>query len=286
MKDLLKRIEAEIAQITDVQQRQAARERLTQLWEKYSGDDRVVTMAEVVATDKLASTGLRTYATGFSGLDELLVAFRDTELITIAGPTKNGKTTLAMSITANLLRAGHVPCWFSYEMTPLEFAEKMGDAPLPQIYTPRILHTNSTAWVEEKIIEAIAKYDAQVFFLDHLHYVCDLTGKTNENTSVRIGRAMRELKRLAVDWNICLVLLAHTVKIKPTEEPTVASLRDSSFIAQESNTVLYVRREGEETSYSNKSEVFVIANRRNGNNGSTGLIYDHDSKMLMQEYAV
>jgi len=285
MKDLLKKIEAELAQISDIEEREAPRQRIRSLWERYSGDDRIVTMDEVVQTEKLTATALRAYSTGLKGLDELVVEFRDSELITIAGPTKNGKTTLAMSITANLLRAGHVPCWFSYEMTPLEFAEKMPGDFLPRIYTPRKLHTNSTKWVEEKLVEAIAKHDAQVFFLDHLHYICDLTGKSQENTSVRIGRTMRELKRMAVGWGVCIVLLAHTTKIRATEEPTVATLRDSSFIAQESNTVIYVRRQGEETNYTSKTDVFVIANRRNGNNGSTTLIYDPAARELMQEYA-
>lgn len=193
-------------------------------------------------------------------------------------------TTLAMTITANLLQAKVVPCWFSYEMTPSGFARKMPDETLPLIYTPKKLQTNSTEWIEERIIEAIAKYDASVFFLDHLNYVCDLDGQSSENTSVRIGRTMRKLKRIATEWNVCLVLMAHTIKIKPTEEPTIASLRDSSFIAAESDTVIYVRRVGEETNYSNETEIFVIANRWSGENGGTKLIYDRKARCLMQKY--
>lgn len=283
MKELLKNIEAEIAQIEDIQKRNSARSRIKDLWERYSGEDKIVKMSEVVEADKLRSVGLKQYSTGYATLDELLVGFRDTELITIAGPTKNGKTTLAMSITANLI-GEQVPCWFSYEMTPTEFGEKMSGETLPLIYTPKKLVTNDTKWLEERIVEAIAKYDANIFFIDHLHYVCDISGKSNENTSVRIGRTMRELKRMAVEWNVCIVLLAHTTKIKPNEEPTVASLRDSSFIAQESNTVMYVRRVGDEASYGDETEVFVIANRRNGNNGSIDLVYDREQRKLVQSY--
>lgn len=284
MKELLEKIEREIAQIADLQEREAARARVKELWHKYSGDDRVVTMQEVVEMDRLMSSGLKKYRSGFAGLNKLIVEFRDTELITIAGPTKNGKTTFAMSLTTNFLQDGYVPCWFSYEMTPLEFAEKMGTSELPLIYTPRTLHTNSTQWVENKIVEAIAKYNAQIFFIDHLNYVCDLSGKNGENTSVRVGRTMRELKRIAVKWNVCIFIMAHTTKIKATEEPTVSSLRDSSFIAQESNTVLYVRRVGEETNYGSKTELFVIANRRNGNNGVVELEYNPETRRLEQFY--
>lgn len=286
MQSFLRKIEQEISQIRDIEERHKQRARIKQLWERYSGPDEIVSMQEVVDLDKQNSAALRSYKTGYEAIDDLIVSLRDSEVITIAGPTKNGKTTLAMSITANLLRDNHVPCWFSYEMTPSEFAEKMPDGLLPHIYTPKKLETNSTKWVEERIIEANAKKDASVFFIDHLHYVCDITGKSNENTSVRVGRTMRELKQIAVRCNVCIVLLAHTTKIKPTEDPTVASLRDSSFIAQESNTVLYVRRVGTETNYTNQTEVFVIANRRNGNNGSTNLIYDPQERLLMQEYAI
>jgi len=292
MKELLEKIQAELAQITDIQKRTEARERVRSLMAKYAGEDRIVTMQEVVDASSLENGALKIYKTGIKGLDQLLSSedmddggIRDSELITIAGPTKNGKTTLAMTITSNLIEQGHKPCWFSYEMTPHGFARKMPGGTLPLIYTPMKLKTNSTKWIEEKIVEAIAKYDAGIFFIDHLNYVCDISGKSNENTSVRIGSTMRELKQIAKDWGICLVLMAHTTKIKPTEEPTVASLRDSSFIAAESDTVLYVRRVGEETNYGNQTELFVIANRWSGTNGSTDLEYRHDLKKLEQKYA-
>lgn len=286
MEELLKKIEGELSQLNDVKKRQEQRRRVELLWQKYRGEDRIVSMDEVVDADRQNTGQLRVYSSGLEGLDSMIKEFRDSELITIAGPTKNGKTTLAMTLTANMLRAGHIPCWFSYEMTPLEFEEAMPGDFLPRIYTPRKMQTNNTKWIEEKIVEAIAKYDAQVFFIDHLHYVCDLTGKGNENTSIRIGATMQKLKRMAIEWGVCIFLLAHTTKIKPTEEPTVANLRDSSLIAAESNTVLYVRRQGEETEHSKKTDLFVIAVRRHGGrNGGTTLEYDYKARELKQEYA-
>lgn len=286
MKDFLEKIYKELASIEDTKKRNQQRRKVEIMLERYSGEDRIVSMEEVVGEDKkLSPEGLREYSTGLDGLDKFIIGFRDSEVITIVGPTKNGKTTLAMTITANMIRAGHVPCWFSYEMTPLEFEEHMPGNYLPVIYTPRQLVRNNMKWVEERIVEAIAKYNSQIFFIDHLHYLCDLTGGGGENISIRIGRAMQDLKQIAKKWNICIVLLAHTVKIKATEDPTVASIRDSSLIAAESNTVLYVRRQGEEASYTNKTDVFVIAVRRkNTENGKTTLIYDHEAGELTQEY--
>jgi replicative DNA helicase len=276
IQELLTNIEKEIASIKDVQKREQERQKIKNLWARYRGDDEVTTMDEVVKADKERSQGLRNYGCG-PGLGEMLVNFRDTELVTISGPTKNGKTTFAMYLTKRFIEQEAKPCWFSYEMTPEEFSEKMGDSPLPLIYTPRSLKTNSVEWLENKIVEAIAKYDANIFFIDHLHFVCDISGKPNENLSSRIGRAMRELKTMAVKWNVCIFLVAHTTKIRATEDPTVASLRDSSFIAQESNTVLYVRRMGTEQEYTNETEVFVIANRRTGQNGSAKFKYDYEN---------
>lgn len=275
IKKLLQEAKEELASIKDVQERNKQREKIMALWERYSGDDEVVTMEEIVKAAKLRNQGLRSYSTGYFGLDMLLKEFRDTELITISGPTKNGKTTLAMSLTKRLLEQEQKPCWFSYEMTEEEFEEKMGSDFMPIIFSPKQLKANDTQWVENKIVEAISKYDANIFFIDHLHYVCDISGRPNENLSSRVGRTMRELKRMAVKWNVCIFLIAHTTKIRATEEPTVSSLRDSSFIGQESNTVMYVRRVGEETDYTDEVDVFVIANRRNGQNGKVELRYEN-----------
>lgn len=273
-----------IAKLSDEKKKQYEKIKLQQKWMTYKGEDEIVTMAEIVEHDKEFSATLEEYSSGYGSLDALLKNFRTTELITISGPTKNGKTTLAMSLTSNFLRDKHIPCWFSYEMTPAEFAEKMPAGELPLIYAPRSLKTNNTEWIENKIVEANVKFGATIFFIDHLHFVCDLSGKQNENTSVRIGRAMRELKMMARNWNVCIFLIAHTTKIPANQAPTVSALRDSSFIGQESNTVIYVQRQGPETSYTNNLKVHVLANRRNGQNGELDLAYSVEERYLHEIY--
>lgn len=280
IEEMIQEIEAELATITDLQKREEERQRIKSLLMRYAGKDKIVTMKDVVEADRGIASTLREYPSGYKGLDAMIRSFRDTELVVISGPTKNGKTTLAMSLTKNFLSQNVVPCWFSYEMTPMEFAEKIGEDSLPIIYTPQSLVTNKTEWLERKIVEAIAKHDANVFFIDHLHYVCDISGKGNENTSVRIGRTLREIKQMAVKWNVCIFLIAHTTKIKQGEEPSVSSLRDSSFVAQEANTVIYVQRQGTETSHTNMLNVSVIANRRTGENGTLELEYDPQALYL------
>ena len=84
---------------------------------------------------------------------------------------------------------------------------------------------------------------------------------------------MRELKKMALRWNVCIVLIAHTTKISFEKEPELTDIRDSSFISQEADTVLMIWRvmEKETKEYSNQARLAILANRRNGRVGKITL---------------
>ena len=57
-------------------------------------------------------------------------------------------------------------------------------------------------WIEEKIIEGIAKYNTKVIFIDQLDFIVAF-GK--ENRADMIGKVMRDLKGLAKKWNVVIL---------------------------------------------------------------------------------
>lgn len=83
-----------------------------------------------------------------------------------------------------------------------------------------------------------------------------------KNTSLQIGQVIRTLKRIAISLNQVIFLMAHTNnRVTPDGEMSYFQIRDSSFISQESDSVLMIRR-----SLKNKIESFVSVefHRRTG----------------------
>jgi len=242
--------------------------------QSYSGKDEIITSEQ--AWKNLEEERKKPTPKFFSklpGLDKMLDGFREGDLVVISAPTKMGKTTLAQTFTHNLAEAEIPSLWFSYELTQKEFLEKFGE-PMPFFTLPKHLEGNSLDWLEQKIMEAIAKYGIKVCFIDHLHFLLDMSFISNRgNVSLLIGSIMRRLKQIALKWNICIVLIAHTTKISFEKQPDLADIRDSSFISQEADSVMMIWRmiEKETKTYGNKATLALLANRRNGQVGKLKL---------------
>jgi replicative DNA helicase len=171
-------------------------------------------------------------------LDRYCDGFRDGELIVISGPTKNGKTLLAQSLTASFVKQQEFPLWFSFEVPARQFLNQFPELPL--FYLPQKLKAHVLTWVEERIRESFEKYRTRIVFLDHLHYLFDMA--RTKSPSIEIGTVIRHLKTMAVEMGMCIFLLCHTTKGK-CEDLSYSDIRDSSFVSQESDCVLMVQRQ-------------------------------------------
>jgi RecA-family ATPase len=108
-------------------------------------------------------------------------------------------------------------------------------------------------------MESFAKYNTRVVFIDHLHYLFDI--QKSRNPSLDIGAIIRRLKGIAVNNEFVIFLLCHTSKAKDENE-SYESIRDSSFVAQESDCVIMVKRTPEEGD--NYARARVEFHRRTG----------------------
>jgi replicative DNA helicase len=201
------------------------------------------------------------FESGISTLDSYIQHFKGGELVTVSGFTGEGKTTLLRTITKNAASEKHLGCWFTYEEPPQEFFKKFPDG-LPVFCMPRELKESSLSWIDERVHEAVLKMDGlglKFVCIDHLHYLVPMDVNIG-NMSTLIGGVCRRLKQMALTYNVVIFLVAHTGK--PSKEggpPTLADIRDSSFVSQESDTVLFVYRKGD-----NKSSVIISKNRAYG----------------------
>jgi replicative DNA helicase len=224
----------------------------------YDGPDRVVKASDLWETLKnrpKESPLLSKLPT----LDRTIEGFFPGQLIVISGTTGHGKTTLAETITRSLMYQGAFPLWFTYEIPEADFIGKFHEDYHDKIFMPAKLTQGGTGWISDRVIEASLKYGATAVYIDHLHYLVNMVAK--ENTSVAVGRVCRELKKLALARKMVIFLICHTMKTRDDEELGLGSVRDSSFIEQEADVVLYVWREKEDQ---RKTICKVAKNRRRG----------------------
>jgi hypothetical protein len=205
---------------------------------EYDGPDKVISSHEMHLKLGEQKEGLFNVRCGIPGIDDACQGFQDGELISISGLTKHGKTLLCQSITVGFAKKQQFPLWFSFEVPARQFLEQFPS--LPMLYMPSKLKSNAMDWFYDRSDEAYAKYGSRIIFIDHLHYLVDLA--KNSNMAIEIGTIIRQLKLFAVDRHFVIFLLCHTRKLALGEELSWACLRDSSFISQESDSVIMVQR--------------------------------------------
>lgn len=238
----------------------------------YEGDDEVVSTVQILERMSKQEAEI-TYLSGIKGLDTILKGFRPTQLITLTGLTKHGKTTFAMDLASRMKTLN--PLWFSFEETPEELIQKFLDRKEepPHFCAPSMIKNNSLFWLETKLIESIAKYGTKIVFIDHLDFLVPYSEDRND---LRIAETMRELKSMARRWGVVIVLLCHLIKARTDTLPSLNELRGSASIAQESDTVIIIwretTREKKEVKISNNVTISIQANRRTGSTGNVKMV--------------
>jgi len=248
---------------------------------EYTGKDEVVSSYDAERHYLDHAPPLFSVKTGIITLDRMTEGFCNGELITISGLTKHGKTTLAQTFTTNFGKQEINPVWFSYELPGRIFLKKFPKLPL--FYLPLQMTESGLKWIEAKIQESIVKYGSKAVFIDHLHYLVPMSAAVN--MSLMIGAVMRELKKMTLKYNIIIFIIAHTKKLSYNKKPDLDDIRDSSFISQESDFVLMINRrtdeviiDGEkEMIFTKEAKLFLLANRRNGNQGVIKLRHENNT---------
>lgn len=224
----------------------------------YTGEDRILSSHDLEMAFRQEEKTI-SVKSGIPTIDKLITGFEGGELTVISGLTGNGKTLFNQTLTRNFAKQDINSLWFSYEVRPDNFLKCFGNK-LPLFYMPARLNGNSIDWITTRIHEAKLKYEIKAVFIDHLHYLVDMN---RHNMSVEIGAVMRAIKKLALRFNVCFFLIAHTTKIKPETELGLGDTRDSSFIEQEADNVFYLWRLKKEGNQ-NQAVLKIAKNRRNG----------------------
>lgn len=281
--EFILKLEKEINQTKVEVQKVEQLSRLKKILEVYEGEDKIVSFEEIAEKLKNQPEQVKMMS-GWAGLDSILSGFRPQQLVVVSALTKSGKTSWLMDLTTRLKEQN--PTWFPFEESAEELIMKYlerGEEP-PHAYTPNMMKGNTVQWIEERIVESIAKFDSKIFVIDQLDFIVPFNGDSH---ALRVGQAMRDLKAVAKKWNVTIFLICHLVKTRMDEQPTLEDLKGSSSIGQEADTVILLwremKKEAGQVVITNNVNISVQANRRTGKTGNVKMVYE-DGKFIEKEW--
>jgi replicative DNA helicase len=209
----------------------------------YTGPDRVVHFSDYLLQKAGDIGGNKRFYSGFSQFDSKMGGLETGEVIIISGHRKEGKTLFAESWINGMVDKNPEAkaMILSYEVQADKLLAKyMSDMGRP-VYLPLALETMDFEWLKKKCVEAKFKYNCKIVLIDHLHFMVDMN--TKQNMSLNIGAFMRRLKQdIALKLNMAAILIAHQGQPREGKDASIDSIRDSSFVAQESDATIIVSR--------------------------------------------
>ena len=240
-------------------------------------------------------------ATGFSGLDRVLVEMGKGDLVLIGARPGMGKTSFAMNIATNVARmSGKAVCIFSLEMSGEQLVNRMlSSEALVDSYSLRSGELKPEDWM--RLSDAADRLSGCDILIDDstgisptamkakLRRVKNLglvvidylqlmqSGKSIENRVQEVGDISRNLKIMAKDLGvpvICCAQLSRGPESRTSKKPMLSDLRDSGAIEQDADIVMFLYREeyykdqDGSAPEANTAEVIVAKNRH----GSTDTV--------------
>ena len=189
------------------------------------------------------------------------------DLVIFAGRTSQGKSTLATTIARNMGLMGIPSAYYSLEMGAKQLTarimardtmlsssrmlyDKMNDGELATFDSKAATMQQLPIYYDDKsktsfkrlctsIRAMVRKHAIRIAFIDYLQILANGSGDNREQL---IGDMARDLKRLAVELNICIVAISQLSRAKDKPEPTLMEMRGSGQIEEACDTAVLVYR--------------------------------------------
>ncbi|WP_090396069.1 replicative DNA helicase [Natribacillus halophilus] len=244
------------------------------------------------------------YKTGYAPLDQMTGGLQRKELIVVAARPSMGKTAFALNLGSNHCKNEGRCLLFSLEMGSKQllqrvisadthidgqkwkfpsrfFSEEDYDRATTSIAS--LLDWKLNMYENTSVISDICSISRQtarenpdddlLIVIDYLQMIQGL-GRF-ERKDLEVGAITRELKRLATDLNVPIIVLSQLsrkVENRHDKRPVMADLRDSGNIEQDADVIAFLYREAyydQDADHANQVEVDVSKQR----NGPTGTIH-------------
>lgn len=236
------------------------------------------------------------YNTGWQTLNYKLGGIRPGELTVLTGDTGCGKTTFAVNLMYNLATQD-IPVYItSYEVSYNKILKKLSSLALKKplcevdfdeadkekmmqwaedhsVYLNKTFGSSSLENILTEIEYASNILKVKVILLDHLHFFLEFANSENERTA--IDRTVREIVKCARTNDVHILLIVHPRQGKDDSgETSMAMLKGSSAIKQDSHNVLGIQRRDRIDPNDRKVIVKVMKNREYGIEGPVYLYYN------------
>ncbi len=249
----------------------------------------------------------------YPAIDVLTTGLKKKDLIILAGRPSMGKTALALNFAVNIARRQIPVLIFSLEMddeqigdrlvvseffkfrtssgapevTSLDYATRMDDnkfarttSVFNELYSLPVKIVDKRG-ISPAEIRAIARRvraettDLGLIVVDYLQLIKS-DAPANRNWALVVGEAVRELRDLAGELNVPLILLSQLnrgVEARENKRPMMSDLRDSGNIEEFADVVMFVYRDeyyypeqAEQRGTRGQAEI-IIAKQRRGKTG-------------------
>lgn len=249
-------------------------------------------------------------ATGFKDFDKATNGLKKGEFVIIAGRPSMGKTLMALNIQDGLALNGYTSLIAELEMTEeslgmrrlaysaniqgqkLQTGKLSDEEFLKLMNTCNFMSKNNMVFTDcsdyQSLLTIKAKAKAlkqtqglDVLIIDHLGLM-DIPGENRNNA---IGEVTRQLKLLAKELSICVILLSQlsrAVEQRADKRPMMSDLRDSGNIEQDADLIVFAYRDeyyNPESTDKNIME-WIIAKQRNGRVGTLKFGYLADYQKI------
>lgn len=208
-----------------------------------------------------------------SAINKNLFGWKKGNMVVVAARTGMGKTAFHVSELVNLCLAGVKCASFNLEMMPEQFIirgacnisevvntkyrlkvmnkkeEENFYLGIEQIRQFKNLHLDFTSGITVSQIRAKIRkwkfeHGLEVVFIDHLQFISPEDSK-GKNRDIQIGEITRELKAIAKEEEVCIILFCHIsrqAEKNANKRPTLAELRESGNIENDADSVIFLVR--------------------------------------------
>ena len=242
--------------------------------------------------------------TGFLNIDSEIGGYAKGSLNVIGGRPSMGKSTFAMNVALNILKAGGTVAYFTFEDSEESLLQRMISC-LSKTSLWYIANDDRGAelgikasekigeWIDKKLficdtaMMTVSKIRSIVriwkkrleeggfsaIILDYLGYIRpeDPGRKTEKTKAQQIGEITKDLKKLAKEMDCPVILLCQLNRGAESVEssPKMSDLRESGDIEQDADTVMFLNRPWVRDKTKDKEEAYaVFLKNRNGSIGT------------------
>ena len=236
--------------------------------------------------------------TGISELDERINGIGDESLVIVAGAPSMGKTLFCQTIAKNVgVDQKKNVMFFSLEMSEIELFERfvsgVGNIPAKDLRSARLgpdglgkaeialnqlrdsgiyitdQPKQSVGQIRAKVRRHINQHpDLSCIFIDYLGLM--KLGKADRH-DIAIGNITRDLKELAKEVKVPIVLCTQANRYKAPFRPNMSNLKDSSCIEADADLIMFVHRQEvlePETLLKGVTELIIAKDRHSDGNGT------------------